>query len=301
MGSPILDTGVVGFTTTPQQFDRIRIEATEDALENYGNGQFANFNINNFTVKMDPLTGYPVVRQTRLRIRPEKHAVVHFQMLDLTADEVEDLPRTLNQVRLDETAAPFVDGNLDFERPEGAVLSTQDLYIFDESVRLVTEDEGISLELIADDINRQCTVAKHDFDFAVREEIDHLKIGKQEISVTRQDFFRLASSILRSIGMHIHSSDDALTEKTPAEVYTYVEQMVRTQTQAISHEVFDDVALLYARYQSLDIRSHNIETVSKDTMRDSLSSGAYYFPAIIGSADRAVDEFGIGNELWLDL
>lgn len=301
MAAPILDTGVVGFTTSPGQFLKIKEEVTQDALDNYGNGQFANFNLNQFSVKQDPLTGYPIVRQTRMRIRPEKQAVVHFQMIDLTADQVEDLPRTLNQARLDEIAAPFVDGNLDFERPEGSVLSTQDLYVFDESVRLVTEDEGISLELIADDINRQRTIPKHDLHYSVRDEIDNLKVGKHEVATGKSEFFRLASTILRSLGMNVHSGDDALSQKTPLEVYLYTEQMVRSQPQMVSRGINDDLSLLHTYYETMVGRTASIESVSKDTMRDTLSSDGYWFPSMVGSADRAIDEFGIGNEAWLDL
>ena len=302
MAAPILDTGVVALSRSQHDLDRIKDEVVKDSLANYSDQGFANFNLSSFEAQMDPLTGDPIVRHTRMSVRPEKQAVMHFDIIDLTLDQIEDLPRTLNGLRLDETAAPFVGAKVDFERPEGAVLHSQDMYVFDESMEYLLQDTAISLELIADDINRTKNIPKHELDWSLIEGIDDLKKGKEEVSSNRKEYLMLASRILRAVGMNVSSTDDLLTEKTDHEVYVYAEQRVRAQAdnKHMSRELFDDLELLYRYSNDITNRLIDVELFSRDTLRESVSpSAGFWLPQIVGTPDEAVDSFGIGSLDWL--
>jgi hypothetical protein len=294
---------IVEMTETEEEFESIKDEIYDMALHNYDEGIPSNFNVTRYQADIDPWTKKPIIRQTSLRVRPERRAVMDMQMLDINIDEAEMLPDIMNRNRVEETAAPFAGDRVRFERPEGNVLHTQDHHIFDPSLQTLLDGTDLDLELMATDIIGQKSVAKHEFDRPIIDEIDNIVYGKEVVCEGRKEYLRLAAEILRAVGHSVHANDDALVEKSNREIWTYVDSYVEeaAHNRAISSDTFGALQVLKNYMEDLESRAMAVESASTDTFRQTLTVGDYWFPDAIGDADGAIENFGISKRPWLHI
>lgn len=296
---------IVEYLDDPCDFELMKRDTMEEALRRHSDDiGLVNYNLNKVEAILNPNgddeDAPPVVAVTRMQVRPRESSILRWESFILRPEEMVAFADNMHKLRLDETASPFVDSDLDFERPEGNVFFDHDRYVFDPTIEAVL-DGVVDLEMVGADISQTNNVPLLDMGREVQAGIQGVKHKKHEINSKRANLIRQARSVLHLIDQV--SVEQIFMGKTPREIYTYVDNALqrRAEAHSISQEAFHAIDVLHRLLKDIEESTGATVKESLGAFEESLATPGYQFPSTVAAPKDVIEHYGVGGKEYLRL